>query len=704
MRWRDAGAAGMPSHFKRFRGAAAWGASAVIQRVHDLSQWPTLGFRCREVEERMRTRSYLSGKRQARWLAVVAVVGLAGCPSTVKQLGKREIAIDVLWVAGDGPQVHEGTADTVVRLEPNQDGKVRVGIFEGASLETGSMWRSSVWMAAFGAALATQRNLEDWTLSVEDGGIDGPSAGGLLTAAIMAGMTGAPTKSDFTMTGTVNPDGTIGPVGGIPHKFAAAIAEGKTRLGYPVGQRYDLDRRTRQLVDLRSAFTDKDVEVFEIEDVYQAYELMTGRRLPRPRPVVIGDMDVPENVYKALEKGAHRSINGIKQHFAAYKRLGFTTPLLEQRWTKLDGQITEVDRLLREGLAPASHAMAGRMFTESDATLILANLMKRIQDNPAEGIKYADGIFPNVDRRLGELYGELKKVEPRSPSDVMTLVDACGATIRATRSYELARRLSRVGAQQVARLIATAQAGKAPLQPADYDAILNAMMEPMLQLIDANAQTHLARHHLSFRDDETTVAVTDASVGALATMLRNVARANVKYFEATTVNERAKAKGVSLAVMQQSFDDVRYRSASDTLFVVDTFVKPNLGADSRPFQVAQLSGAMSVYLSAAMLIAKYYSLRFRTDATGALVGVEREKAFITMLTLAERMAREHAAQAKQATGRIPVPSQIAYQVARTYRERPSFEAKAEALEQFWRSSLLSQLVVQLEGRVGSKRK
>ena len=48
-----------------------------------------------------------------------------------------------------------------------------------------------------------------------------------MTAGYLAALLGHDVATDATMTGIMNPDGTIGPVGGIPQKFEAAIAKGK---------------------------------------------------------------------------------------------------------------------------------------------------------------------------------------------------------------------------------------------------------------------------------------------------------------------------------------------------------------------------------------------------------------------------------------------------------------------------------------------
>jgi len=75
------------------------------------------------------------------------------------------------------------------------------------------------------------------------------------------------------MTGTIDKDGSIGPVGGIPDKIRAAAREGYRTVLIPEGQRYD----PRWNID-RLAW-DLNVDVKEVGTIDEAYHLMTGGTL-----------------------------------------------------------------------------------------------------------------------------------------------------------------------------------------------------------------------------------------------------------------------------------------------------------------------------------------------------------------------------------------------------------------------------------------
>jgi uncharacterized protein len=66
--------------------------------------------------------------------------------------------------------------------------------------------------------------------------IEGPSAGASLTVATIAALENKNLNPNVMLTGTINPDGTIGPVGGIAEKAKAAKDVGATLFLVPEGQ------------------------------------------------------------------------------------------------------------------------------------------------------------------------------------------------------------------------------------------------------------------------------------------------------------------------------------------------------------------------------------------------------------------------------------------------------------------------------------
>jgi predicted S18 family serine protease len=66
--------------------------------------------------------------------------------------------------------------------------------------------------------------------------VDGPSAGAAMTLAMIAAIRNQTLRKDVFISGTISPDQTIGPVGGLEYKAVAAAEKGATMFLVPKGQ------------------------------------------------------------------------------------------------------------------------------------------------------------------------------------------------------------------------------------------------------------------------------------------------------------------------------------------------------------------------------------------------------------------------------------------------------------------------------------
>jgi hypothetical protein len=101
-------------------------------------------------------------------------------------------------------------------------------------------------------------------------GSDGPSGGAAMAVGFMALFNGDRIRRGVAMTGTLNADGTVGPVGSLPDKIRAAAREGYRTILIPAGQLSDARWNLVQLG------MELNVEIKEVDSVEQAYRLMTG--------------------------------------------------------------------------------------------------------------------------------------------------------------------------------------------------------------------------------------------------------------------------------------------------------------------------------------------------------------------------------------------------------------------------------------------
>jgi uncharacterized protein len=197
--------------------------------------------------------------------------------------------------------------------------------------------------------------------------IGGPSAGGTMTVGIIAALKGWEVRKDVMMTGMINPDGSIGPVGGILEKASAAHSVGAKLFLIPEGQRIQVVQKTEQkqigpVVQITSKSEKVDVveyarerwglEVKGIRDIYEAVYYFTGKKIEKPSVLgelkvdtsflkddALKDYDETLDYYKQVE-------NKLKNSDVSYTTYSYLKSALDDAKAKLD----EAKKNLDEGM------------------------------------------------------------------------------------------------------------------------------------------------------------------------------------------------------------------------------------------------------------------------------------------------------------------------------------------------------------------
>jgi uncharacterized protein len=135
-----------------------------------------------------------------------------------------------------------------------------------------------------------------YIIEIDSPVIGGPSAGGALTVATIAAIKNWTIRPGIAMTGMIDPDETIGPVGGIPFKLRAAAAKGTTVFLVPQGQlvtnvtKFNVTMRnssvmhnvSEEAVDLSQLGNELHVTVKEVETIQDAVFEFTGHDISKP--------------------------------------------------------------------------------------------------------------------------------------------------------------------------------------------------------------------------------------------------------------------------------------------------------------------------------------------------------------------------------------------------------------------------------------
>ncbi len=598
-----------------------------------------------------------------------------------------EVIINALYYAFD-PQEQKaigGVSPVRIVVRPAaQKGELRVGFFEEEVAGTGNMWRTAGWMAVVVASQLLGIDPRDYEFSFSVGGrIDGPSAGTYMTVGVLAALLGDNLRDDVAMTGTINPDGTVGPVGGIPHKIEGAAEHGAKLVLIPAGQRYDFDQNKQKMVDLVEVGKKNGVEVREVSTVFEAYELLTGKPFPRPQV----SSAAPQLPPRAFDRTRAKAQEWFARYQDARNRFNSLPEEITQFF--LDG-VAETDDLaqrsqnsLKEGLAAVAYQRSVEAAAQAQIWLLAAEIVERYVTG---GLEATVDYLQSTQSTLGELDAVIDLLgteQPRTANDYIALFDAYTSIGQAQGLVLIANNRLNTLVQQAGSM--------------SEEEILGELVQLAAYYILARDFVQLARDSvdIGFGYGETVVEDPER-VAAMEALFRRAAEANVRYFEATIVDQYAKNYGVHPDQMKNLFMNYDYAY----LFTVAS----NYGTQALAGQLTDeaqqtsliLGNSISNYAQSASLVAKYYSLGAQLDENGNVTRIERERALADMLDLADRRARE----AINMNGdEVPVMAVLYYETARLQRQGNP-EDQMNALQSYWTATTLAQIHAYLVGITG----
>ena len=627
--------------------------------------------------------------------------------STVVPLapGERKVSVDSLYVITGGEVPTGGTGAVELTAATSDSGQVKIGIFEDVSNGLGPSWRAGVWTASLVAADVLGKDLTDLTFTASASGrVDGASASGLITAGYLAALLGHDVDPTATMTGIINPDGTIGPVGGIPQKFLAAIAKGKKRLGYPIGMRHATDLATGQDVDLVELAAAHGAEAVEIADVYAALTLLTGKELPRPVPVPVEAMALPAPVVTALD-GQYTYWQGMLQDgWAQVLELSTSRAVPPVIASFAQGAIDDLagaERLRAAGNLPAAVRLMTRAWFQGATATSTADVLALVAKGDLAGARAKLDEFEGFAATTDGMLAALGTDKPTTMGGHLQLLSAfrlaiTGWGFRAMASSMLLPK---------ARDAIAALDGKS-LAVIGNKATANDLVQTVLPAVGsiARAVVGLGRAATTMQVEAATTLDYQCSlpnVRRLATSFKAAAASNLQYLDALFVADLATALGQPMDQARNTFAmrEPGYLVAMmganvTTMDGLPAQLKQAWGEDSIAWGLFALAASELSFGDTSELISEYYSLQLDFGPDGGLAGVAHPEAFDHMLAFAERRTREQAHAALVATGGIPVQTQLYYQIAEAQRTG-DLRDRLDALGSYWTAMQFAQTAVML---------
>ena len=253
------------------------------------------------------------------FLPLVAALAWAGAAFIA---AAAEISMPVLFVTEqEGAQTSGGFCRLVLTCErsaQNRGMPIRIAVSDDTPAGGGESLRGCLWIASVAAGLARNDVLDGVRLHLEmKGQIDGPSVGAISCLSILSWLDGRTLPTDFAMTGTILPDGTVGTVGGIAYKLEAAASNGVTRACIPAFERFEKQDDGKSFVDLYRLGEKLGIQVFPVQTIEEAYAI--AHRLPASRAAVTTDLEELPPLPQKLENGLVRLYQDLAARLTTLK-------------------------------------------------------------------------------------------------------------------------------------------------------------------------------------------------------------------------------------------------------------------------------------------------------------------------------------------------------------------------------------------------
>jgi len=170
--------------------------------------------------------NYYAASTEARGNAS-GIIGEAGIPILAVQTTQTLFQTSYRgYVLRADVELVEGQGRVLVNTE----------VLNGMDIQTSVRTAAAVVETLTGASFGNTDIILTITSDVTVDAVDGPSAGAAITVALLAALRRVEVMDGIYITGTINSDGSVGKVGGVPYKALAAAEDGAETVIVPAGQ------------------------------------------------------------------------------------------------------------------------------------------------------------------------------------------------------------------------------------------------------------------------------------------------------------------------------------------------------------------------------------------------------------------------------------------------------------------------------------
>lgn len=571
----------------------------------------------------------------AALLAALSILGTMNAAGAGSPTGDpdRQVEINMLGYFTVAGQSFGACDKVTIWYDHSQDKRTRVAFIEDEIDGYGEMWRAAAWQAVLVAADLCGRDLSGVRIFMErNGRVDGPSAGAITTIGVLAALRGDTVRPDVAMTGTINPDGTIGPVGGVPYKISGAAAAGMKLVLVPYGSRTELDPNTKKQIDLVQHGEDLGVEVRLVGDIYTAYQLATGAQLPRAAPAASPSLS--NRSYQSMRVKTDEWLVRYRDQLAKYREVpkAYQSDYTDGLIADAEELVARVDSLNAQGLAPVAYSDVSEAAYYAAFASEVARAIWVDDKRGREQARLYVERFAQTAAKIRTAKQKLMNYQPKTLGQLGPLI------------YGYAMLTQAIALEQIGMAIVS---GKLELPM--FMEIDDPDEEEIERLLEAVEYLQQAAYDCEYIDDLLDLSddlqgrplPKGLPIATTTEFFRRAAQANLNQYEKTVIDSKAAAAHVSFdrAQMDALVDDLDYLIVWWRTKRPHASLMTDFDESQRPY--VKLGQALHTYSLSSVLLAKDYSLGLVTDDEGEVTGVRRDAALEFMLEFSEDQVRRN---------------------------------------------------------------